>query len=72
LIGFAKERRRVDRLKRCLGTFERVTSEAPAIEEEAELELAGSVALYEKRRPGLGLDFEAATQEALKRIATSP
>ncbi len=42
------------------------------IEEEAERELAGSVAFYEQRQSGLGLDFERATQEALKRIARSP
>jgi toxin ParE1/3/4 len=42
------------------------------IEEEAESELAGSVAFYEERRPGLGLDFERATRDALKRIASTP
>ena len=42
------------------------------IEEEAELELAGSVAFYEQRQSGLGLDFERATRNALKRIAGSP
>ena len=34
------------------------------IEEEAERELAGSVAFYEQRQSGLGLDFERATREA--------
>lgn len=42
------------------------------IEEEAELELAGSVAFYEERKSGLGLDFEAAAQRALKTIASAP
>ena len=42
------------------------------IEEEAESELAGSVAFYEERRTGLGLDFERATRDALKRIASTP
>jgi hypothetical protein len=38
------------------------------IEEEAEAELAGSVAFYEQRESGLGLEFERATQQALKKI----
>jgi hypothetical protein len=42
------------------------------IEEKAESELAGSVAFYEERRTGLGLDFERATSDALKRIASTP
>jgi toxin ParE1/3/4 len=42
------------------------------VEEEAELELFGSVAFYEERMPGLGLDFEAATRRALKIIASAP
>jgi toxin ParE1/3/4 len=42
------------------------------IDEEAELELAGSVAFYEERRSGLGLDFHAAAKEAARRIATAP
>ena len=42
------------------------------IEEHAELELAGSVAFYEEKKSGLGLDFERATREALNRIASSP
>jgi hypothetical protein len=41
------------------------------IEEAAELELTGSVAFYEEKQLGLGLDFERATQAALKRIASS-
>jgi toxin ParE1/3/4 len=42
------------------------------VEEEAELELFGSIAFYEERMPGLGLDFEAATRRALKIIARAP
>jgi hypothetical protein len=42
------------------------------IAEEAEHELAGSVALYEKRQSGLGLDFERAAREVLKKIASAP
>jgi len=42
------------------------------IDEEAELELAGSVAFYQERRTGLGLDFHAAAKEAVRRIATTP
>ncbi len=42
------------------------------VEEEAELEIANSVAFYEERKSGLGLDFEAAAQRALKTIATAP
>ena len=42
------------------------------IAEEAELELAGSVAFYEERRSGLGLDFHAAAKEAVRKIATAP
>ena len=42
------------------------------IAEEAEHELAGSVAFYENRESGLGLDFERAAQRVLKKIASSP
>jgi hypothetical protein len=42
------------------------------IAEEAEHELVGSVAFYENRESGLGLDFERAAQRVLKKIATSP
>lgn len=42
------------------------------IAEEAEHELAGSVAFYEKRQSGLGLDFERAAREVLKKIASAP
>jgi toxin ParE1/3/4 len=42
------------------------------IAEEAEHELAGSVAFYENRKSGLGLDFERAAQQVLKKIASSP
>jgi hypothetical protein len=42
------------------------------IEEEAEPELAASVAFYEQRQSRLGLDFERAAREALKKIARSP
>jgi hypothetical protein len=39
------------------------------VEEAAELELIGSVAFYEQRKTGLGLDFAAATRQALNTIA---
>jgi len=42
------------------------------VEEEAELELLGSIAFYEERMLGLGLDFEAASRRALKIIASAP
>ena len=42
------------------------------IAEEAEHELAGSVAFYEKKQSGLGLDFERAAQEVLKKIVSAP
>jgi len=42
------------------------------IEEEAELELVNSVAFYEERKSGLGLDFEAAARQALTTIAAAP
>ena len=42
------------------------------IEEEAELELVGSIAFYEERKTGLGLDFETAARQALDTIATAP
>ena len=38
------------------------------IEEEAELELVGSIAFYEERKAGLGLDFETAARQALETI----
>ena len=42
------------------------------VEEEAEAELAGSVAFYEQRQSGLGLEYERATREAMKKIAAAP
>ena len=42
------------------------------VAEEAEDELAGSVAFYENRESGLGLDFQSAAQRVLKKIASSP
>jgi hypothetical protein len=42
------------------------------VEEAAELELIGSVAFYEERKTGLGLDFAAAAQQALNAIAAAP
>lgn len=42
------------------------------IEEEAESEFNSSVAFYEERLAGLGLDFEAAVRDALGRIADAP
>ncbi len=42
------------------------------VAEEAEHELAGSVAFYENRESGLGLEFERAAQRVLKKIASSP
>ena len=39
------------------------------VEEAAELELIGSVAFYEERKTGLGLDFAAAARQA--RITTN-
>jgi len=42
------------------------------IEEEAELELAGSVSFYEERKAGLGLEFATAVRQALKKISEAP
>jgi toxin ParE1/3/4 len=42
------------------------------IDSHAEAELAESVAFYELRRRGLGVEFESAVRAALKRIQTSP
>ena len=42
------------------------------IEEEAELELVGTIAFYEERKAGLGLDFETAAREALETIVAAP
>ena len=42
------------------------------IEEEAELELVGSIAFYEERKAGLGLDFETAARQALETIVPAP
>jgi hypothetical protein len=39
------------------------------IEEEAELELVGSIAFYEERKAGLGLDFETAARQALETMS---
>lgn len=42
------------------------------VEEEAENELSESAIYYEQRRPGLGLEFEAAISKALRRIQRAP
>ena len=42
------------------------------VEEAAELELIGSVAFYDERKTGLGLDFAAAARQALNTIAAAP
>ena len=42
------------------------------IEENAEAELTDSVAFYERRRTGLGLEFEHAAREAVRKIQTDP
>ncbi|MGC2353578.1 MAG: hypothetical protein WA496_09285 [Candidatus Udaeobacter sp.] len=42
------------------------------IEEAAELELVGSIAFYEERKAGLGLDFETAARQALETIVAAP
>jgi toxin ParE1/3/4 len=42
------------------------------IEEQAELELVGSIAFYEERKAGLGLDFETAARQALETIVAAP
>jgi hypothetical protein len=41
------------------------------IEEEAELELVGSIAFYEEKKAGLGLDFETAARQALETIVAA-
>jgi hypothetical protein len=43
-----------------------------SIHEAAQLELAESVAFYERRQTGLGLEFEAATREGVDSICQSP
>ena len=42
------------------------------IDSEAENELANSVAFYERRRLGLGLEFERAARNAVKYIQADP
>jgi len=42
------------------------------IDSEAEGELSDSVAFYERRVPGLGLDFEQLAREAVGRIRADP
>ena len=42
------------------------------IDSEAELELAGSVEFYERRRAGLGLEFEHAARIAVRAIQAAP
>lgn len=42
------------------------------IDSEAENELSNSVAFYERRRSGLGLEFEQAAREAVRTIQASP
>ncbi len=43
-----------------------------AIHEAAQLELAESVAFYERRQAGLGLEFEMVAREAVDAISKSP
>ena len=42
------------------------------IDSEAENELSDSVAFYERRQPGLGLEFEAAARAAVQMIQADP
>jgi hypothetical protein len=42
------------------------------IDSEAENELSDSVAFYERREPGLGLEFERAAREAVQTIQVDP
>ncbi len=42
------------------------------IDSEAEIELSDSVAFYEQREPGLGLEFERAAREAVQTIQADP
>ena len=42
------------------------------IDSEAENELSNSVSFYERREPGLGLDFEEAAREAVRTIQSDP
>ena len=42
------------------------------IDAEAENELSDSVAFYERRQPGLGLEFEFAAREAVRTIQADP
>lgn len=42
------------------------------IDSEAEDELSDSVAFYERRQPGLGLDFEHAARVAVQSIQADP
>ncbi len=42
------------------------------IDSDAENELSDSVAFYERRQPGLGLEFELAAREAVQTIQADP
>ena len=42
------------------------------IDSEAESELSESVAFYERRQPGLGLEFEHEAREAVRTIQVHP
>jgi hypothetical protein len=42
------------------------------IDAEAENEISDSVAFYERRQSGLGLEFERAAREAVQMIQSSP
>ena len=42
------------------------------VDSDAEDELSDSVAFYESRQPGLGLEFESAAREAVQTIQADP
>jgi hypothetical protein len=42
------------------------------IDSDAERELAGSIDFYERRRAGLGLEFEQAARDAVRTIQAAP
>ena len=42
------------------------------LDSEAENELSDSVTFYERRQPGLGLEFERAAREAIRTIQANP
>src|SRR5205807_8910895 len=69
---FVRAPRRDDRLMKCFVIAVTATSEASRYRGGGGIRTGWSIAFYEERKGGLGLDFETAARQALETIAAAP